>query len=84
MLMIHILYFGLLRDRLGRDREDFPWQGGTTEDLLQQLRARNGDWAEALAPEQVFRLAVNRQMAHETVEIPDGAEVGILPPVTGG
>ena len=28
--------------------------------------------------------AVNRQMAYEDMPIPDGAEVGILPPVTGG
>lgn len=82
--MIRILYFGVLRDRLGRDSEELEWQGGNTEDLLAHLRQRGPQWAEALAPAQVFRVVVNRQMAYDSVPVPDGAEVGILPPVTGG
>ena len=82
--MIRILYFGMLRDKLGRDQEQLEWQGGSTSELLAQLRSRDTQWAEALAPGQVFRVAVNRQMAYEDMPIPDGAEVGILPPVTGG
>ena len=27
---------------------------------------------------------VQKQICHEVVDIPDGAEVGVLPPVTGG
>ena len=82
--MVKILYFGVLRDRLGRDSEQLDWVGGTTADLLQQLRSRGAEWEAALAPEQVFRLVVNEQMAYGDVVVPDGAEVGILPPVTGG
>ena len=82
--MIRILYFGMLRDKLGRDQEQLEWQGGSTSELLAQLRSLDAQWAEALAPGQVFRVAVNRQMAYEDMPIPDGAEVGILPPVTGG
>ena len=82
--MIRILYFGMLRDKLGRDQEQLEWQGGSTSELLAQLRSRDTQWAEALAPGQVFLVAVNRQMAYEDMPIPDGAEVGILPPVTGG
>ena len=82
--MIRILYFGMLRDKLGRDQEQLEWQGGSTSELLAQLRSRDTQWAEALAPGQVFRTAVNRQMAYGEVPVPDGAEVGILPPVTGG
>lgn len=82
--MIRILYFGVLRDRVGRDSEELAWNGGSTDALLQHLRDRGPQWAEALAPGQVFRMAVNRQMAYGEVPVPDGAEVGILPPVTGG
>lgn len=82
--MIRVLYFGVLRDRLGRDSEELPWNGGTTADLLQHLRARDAQWAAALAPGQVFRLVVDRQMVYGDVAVPAGAEVGILPPVTGG
>ena len=38
----------------------------------------------ALAPGKVFRLVVNQQIVRGDTAIPDGAEVGILPPVTGG
>ena len=58
------------------------------EPLAQRLRPRTLDEVcgqrHLLAPGQVFRTAVNRQMAYGEVPVPDGAEVGILPPVTGG
>lgn len=83
--MIRILYFGALRERLGTEAEELAWTSGCTSDtLLAQLRSRDEHWAEVLAPGQVFRVAVNRQIVHGDTPVPDGAEVGILPPVTGG
>lgn len=82
--MIKILYFGVLRETLGRDAEDLAWQGGDSAALLETLRARGDDWAQALAPGKVFRVVVDRKVVRGVVDIPDGAEVGILPPVTGG
>ncbi|MCP9760962.1 MoaD/ThiS family protein [Aquitalea sp. S1-19] len=82
--MIRILYFGFLREALGRDEESLDWAGGTSEDLLSLLRARGDDWAAALAPDKVFRVVVDREIKRGVAEIADGAEVGILPPVTGG
>ena len=82
--MITVLYFGYLREALGRNQEALEWTGDDSEALLDLLRARGPDWAEALAPGQVFRVVVDRQVTRGVVKIPDGAEVGILPPVTGG
>ena len=48
--MIRILYFGVLRDRVGLDSEELAWNGGSTDALLQHLRDRGPQWAEALAP----------------------------------
>jgi len=81
---IRILYFGRLRDALGRGEETLDWNGGDSAALLAALRGRGDDWAQALAPGKVFRLVVNQQVVRGTVTIPDGAEVGILSPVTGG
>ena len=39
--MIRILYFGMLRDKLGRDQEQLEGQGGSTSELLAQLRSRD-------------------------------------------
>ncbi|SCK23610.1 MoaD/ThiS family protein [Vogesella sp. LIG4] len=83
-MSIRILYFGRLKDALGRGEETLDWAGGDTAALLAALRGRGADWAEALAAGKVFRLVVNQQVVRGEVMIPDGAEVGILPPVTGG
>lgn len=82
--MIRVLYFGVLKDTLGREQEQLEWHGGSSRDLLALLSARGTEWAQALAPERVFRLVVDQQIVRGEVAIADGAEVGILPPVTGG
>ncbi|WP_133619941.1 MoaD/ThiS family protein [Hydromonas duriensis] len=82
--MIHIRYFGQLADQLNVATEDVPWSGGTTDDLLQLLRQRGEPWASVLQTSKIFKIAVNRQLTHTTTDIVDGADIGILPPVTGG
>lgn len=84
MSSIRILYFGRLKDAVGHADETLDWAGGTTGQLLAQLRDRGEAWAGALAEGQVFRLVVNQQIVRGDADIPAGAEVGILPPVTGG
>lgn len=82
--MIRILYFGVLKERLGRAEEQLAWGGGTCGDLLAALRARGPEWSAALAGDRVFRMVVDQQIVPCSASIADGAEVGILPPVTGG
>ncbi|ASK28365.1 MoaD/ThiS family protein [Neisseria chenwenguii] len=82
--MITILYFGVLKQSLQTEREQIEWTGGSGRDLLALLRARGADWEAALAEGKVFRLAINQQIAAWDETVPDGAEVGLLPPVTGG
>ncbi len=85
--MIHIRYFGILQTALNTREEQIEWSHSSTGDtdaLLAQLRARGEPWFSALAPEKVFKIAVNRQLIHSNSAIADGAEVGFLPPVTGG
>jgi len=82
--MITITYFGSLKLLQPLGTETLDWQGGTTDDLLSLLRGRGPDWAQALRPERVFKLALNQQLLHAAAPIHDGDEVAILPPVTGG
>lgn len=83
--MLRILYFGRLREELGCEAETLDWaDGGNTQALLMVLRQRSPQHALALAPGRVFRLVINRQIVQEDVLVPDGSEVGVLPPVTGG
>lgn len=83
--MIYIQYFGPLATELGTRAETLLWHnGGTTETLLNLLRSRNERWKNALAPEKIFKFVVEKKICHDLVDIPDGVEVAILPPVTGG
>lgn len=82
--MITIKYFGPLADEVGTSIETLAWQGGSTDDLLDLLRSRGAPWSSALAPDKIYKLAVNQQICHGVAQIDDQTEVGILPPVTGG
>ncbi|RUM35516.1 MAG: MoaD/ThiS family protein, partial [Desulfobulbus sp.] len=53
-------------------------------DLRTLLQARGGEWADALSDGNVFRLVINKKISQWHNTVPDGAEVGFLPPVTGG
>ncbi|MDO5639256.1 MAG: MoaD/ThiS family protein [Neisseria sp.] len=82
--MIKILYFGVLKQHLDTAQEEIAWSGGSGHDLLALLHARGGEWQAALAPDKIFRLVINKKISGWSDDIPDGAEVGLLPPVTGG
>lgn len=82
--MITLHFFGSLKQLQPHGPEQLTWPGGTTDDLLEQLRNRGSDWAEALQPERIFKIAINQQLLHSSAPIHDGDQVAILPPVTGG
>jgi len=82
--MITITYFGSLKLLQPSGSEQLEWSGGTTDDLLSQLRLRGPDWEEALRPGRVFKLALNQQLLNGAAAVQAGDEVAILPPVTGG
>lgn len=82
--MIQIRYFGALRELTPSGAEQIEWSGASTDELLTHLRSRGEPWTSALATQRVFKVALNQQLLHESTLIPDGAQVAILPPVTGG
>ena len=77
-----MLFFAVLRERAGRDRDtlDLP-SGATVAALLEQLGVRH----PALAGlEGRIQVAVNRQMVPRTHLLAAGDEVALIPPVSGG
>lgn len=82
--MITITYFGSLKLLQPAGTEQLAWSGGTTDDLLGQLRLRGPDWEAALRPGRIFKLALNQQLLHGAAPLKAGDEIAILPPVTGG
>lgn len=83
--MIYVKYFGALAAELGTRMEMLPWlEGGDTAMLITLLRSRNTRWNQALAEDKIYKVVVQNELCHQVTLIPDGAEVAILPPVTGG
>jgi molybdopterin synthase catalytic subunit len=76
-----ILYFAGARDAAGASREELPLGAATVADLRRALAERHPALARILPR---CRLAVNQTMADESDAIPDGAEVAVIPPVSGG
>jgi len=81
-----ILYFAWLRARIGLAEEsvDLPEGVDTVAALLEWLKARGPNFAEALKDLSVVRVAVNQDYVANSHKLSQGDEVALFPPVTGG
>lgn len=81
-----ILYFAMLKDAVGRDREtvELPDTVVTVSDLLDFLAARGEPFASALANRKRVRCALDQEMAFPASDIRKASEIALFPPVTGG
>lgn len=84
--MLHVLYFAILRERMGRAEERLALAPGiaTVGDLAAWLKARDAAGASAFAPDAPVRAAVNQAIAQPDTILADGDEIAFFPPVTGG
>jgi MoaE-MoaD fusion protein len=79
---IELLYFAVLRERAGRERESLELSAASTvADLMTHLATRSPALAGLSGRVQV---AVNRQMVSPSHALSDGDEVALIPPVSGG
>lgn len=83
-IMLKIIYMAKLKEQLDLAEETIEWAGGTCDELIELLRSRNELWHKTLAPENLYKLAINKSIVHQNAYIPENAEVALLPPVTGG
>lgn len=82
---VNVLYFARLREVFGIGSETLALPDNATIDtLLGTLRQRGGVWADNLARDRAFRVAVNQEVADGAAALSEHAEVAIFPPVTGG
>ena len=80
-----ILYFAWLRQKTGIDAEDveMPPEISDVAGLLDWLKERNSNFADALADFDSIRVAVNQEFAELDAPVAQGDEVAIFPPMTG-
>lgn len=81
-----LLYFAWIRTKIGQSDEivDPPAHVTDVASLLDWLRSRGPNYAEALANPAVVRVAVNRVLVSTTHPVDVLDEVAVFPPVTGG
>jgi molybdopterin converting factor subunit 1 len=73
--------FARLRDIAGPTAAVELPAGATVAELRQAITTAHPGLAPLLA---VSRIAVNHEFAADVDEIPDGAELAVIPPVSGG
>jgi molybdopterin synthase catalytic subunit len=80
--MITVLYFAVVRERLGVDEEQVALPtGARVRDLLMMLKTHHPA-LEGLLP--AVRVSVNQEFRDEEFALTDGDEVALIPPVSGG
>jgi molybdopterin synthase catalytic subunit len=79
---IHVLYFAVFRERLGRDEDELQLgDGATVAQAIEALAARHAEIAKLRGR---FRVAVNQELVDDTHALGDGDELALIPPVAGG
>lgn len=83
---MRLLYFAWLRTRIGTAEEtlDPPGSVATVAELIEWLKARGPNYAEALKNEKLVRVAINRKYVGFDHKVKPGDEIAFFPPVTGG
>jgi molybdopterin converting factor small subunit len=82
-----LLYFGMLKDLFGAERDTLELPpGARVEDALRLLRAGTSNpRAQAQSPIwDSLAVAVNREYAGAATPLHDADELALLPPVSGG
>ena len=81
-MKLRLLYFGIVREKLGRREETRDCRdGATVGELLAEMSGTDGIFALGAG---VIRIAVNREYVDEAHVLADDDEVAVIPPVAGG
>ena len=79
-MQVCVLYFGVLKDLMGRSRAEIEMAEGASVTGLLLIHRE-------LAPDKIWdaiAVAVNQEYARAGDVLSDGDEVALLPPVSGG
>ena len=83
-MKISVRYFASVREALGSGETlDVP-PGANVAAVRDLLIGRDAAHAAALGRNRAVRSALNHVLCEESAAVPEGAEIGFFPPVTGG
>ena len=85
-MAVKILYFAWVREKVGKAEEslDVPAGVETAQQLMEWLKDRGPEYADAFARANVIRVALDRAHVKPTASIAGAREIAFFPPVTGG
>lgn len=85
-MRVKLLYFAWVREKTGKAEEevDLPAEVATIAELIEWLKRRGPEYAEAFQRSEVIRAAIDRTHARPTARILGASEIAFFPPVTGG
>jgi molybdopterin converting factor subunit 1 len=81
-MRVRLLYFGVLKDVMGRGQAEMELTEGTSVAGLLVLLRGSGEAAGSVWDS--IAVAVNQEYAQAADVLKDGDEVALLPPVSGG
>jgi molybdopterin synthase sulfur carrier subunit len=83
---MRVLYFAWVKEKVGHGAEEIdPPRGVTTvAELIDWLKARGPEFANAFARAEVIRAAIDRSHVRHDAKIAGAREIAFFPPVTGG
>lgn len=83
-MIVEVLYFALVRERIGLPREKVQTEAATVADLIAELVAREDRYAMAFADLASLRVALDQELASFDAPLAGVREVAFFPPMTGG
>jgi molybdopterin synthase sulfur carrier subunit len=85
-MRVRILYFAWVREKTGKAEEVVELPDGieTVAALVDWLRERGPQFADAFQRPEVIRAAVNRNHVGAQASLAGAREIAFFPPVTGG
>ncbi len=81
-MIVKVLYFASFREVAGVSKEAYELEEGSTLESLQNIILTKHP--ELKAQWDLAIVSVNRKYCRSNTILTDGAEVGVLPPISGG
>jgi molybdopterin synthase sulfur carrier subunit len=83
---MRVLYFAWVKEKVGVTEEEIQPPDGvvTIAQLIDWLKARGPEFADAFAKSEVIRAAIDRIHVRHDAKIAGAREIAFFPPVTGG
>ena len=83
---MRLLYFAWVKEKTGIAAEEveLPQDVATIAELMDWLKSRGPEFANAFARSEVIRAAIDQAHARHDAKIGEAREIAFFPPVTGG